>query len=72
MSQSASMIAFAAQINVSLGTMSAWVEHYPEFAEAKNIAFARYQSWWESQARAGLFDETISEGVAWLSRTTAG
>jgi hypothetical protein len=64
MSDGASLTSFAASINVSPATVIAWAKEHSEFAEARSLAMAKCQAWWEAQLRAGLFDEAVhvSEG----------
>lgn len=69
MATGASLTSFAACIDVCPGTLHDWARANLEFREAKDQAFAKCQSWWEEQARRGLFDETVSEGVG-KERTT--
>lgn len=63
MATGASLTSYAASIDAAPGTLQAWAERNPEFNDAKDNAFAKCQSWWEEQARRGLFDETRVEGT---------
>lgn len=51
MQDGASMLSFAAEINVSRATLNVWAEQHPEFLEAVNVAKAKCAAWWEKVAR---------------------
>jgi hypothetical protein len=63
MATGASLTSFAATIGVNPNTVRAWAAAHPEFAEAKDLAFAKCQQWWETKIREGLFDVTESSGT---------
>lgn len=49
--------AFAGKIGVSKQTLYDWAAKYPQFLDAKKIAFDKSRLWWESQAIEGVFNE---------------
>jgi transposase-like protein len=62
MASGASATSFAASIGVRPETLRAWADQHEEFAQAKDLAFARCQAWWEQRLREGLFDRVESTG----------
>lgn len=60
MSKGYSFETFAAVINVARSTMYKWKEIYPEFSEAKEIAFAKSQHFFEQRLMAKLYGQKIN------------
>jgi len=58
MKDGSSLTAFAASIGTHRDTMYAWEAKYPDFSDAIKEARSASQSWWELQARQGLFTGT--------------
>ena len=46
---------FGAGIEVAPSTLYNWVDAHPEFKEAKKIAFAKCQMFWEKMGMEGIF-----------------
>lgn len=55
MSSGASFIEFAHHIGVVDSTLYEWAEKHEDFSRAKKRALHASQTWWEKQARLGLF-----------------
>lgn len=55
MKSGASVIEFAAEIDVNVDTIHEWAKEYPSFSVAKKIAMQKCQAWWESTGRKGLY-----------------
>lgn len=55
MEQGYSFETFGAIIDVGRTTLYEWVEVYPEFKKAKQIAMAKCQMWWEKTGHEGMF-----------------
>ena len=51
MSEGASLLSFAAEINVARSTINEWAEVHPEFSEAVSRGKAKCAAWWEAAAR---------------------
>lgn len=51
MTDGKSLTAFAAEIGVARSTINYWMDSYPEFSEAVNIAKAKCAAWWEERGR---------------------
>ena len=66
MSGGLSFESFAGVINVNQDTLHEWVKVWPEFSEAKKLAFAKCQLWWEKVGISGLWstkDSSFNTGV---------
>lgn len=67
MSKGYSFESFAGVISVTKRRLYEWEEKHPEFAEAKEIAFAKCQLHWETQAIDGTWNHpeqsTLNVGV---------
>lgn len=50
--EGASLLSFAAEIDVSRSTLNEWAEHHPEFSDAVKRAKAKSAAWWEKLARS--------------------
>lgn len=55
MAKGLSFECFGASIDVAGSTVFKWVHDFPEFSEAKEIAFEKSRLFWEKQGRAGLW-----------------
>jgi hypothetical protein len=49
---------FAARVSVSKATIYAWLEKYPDFKEAREVALMKCLAWWEKQAMEHLIEIT--------------
>lgn len=58
MSEGLSFESFAAKIDKCKQTIYVWTKKHSDFAEAKEIAFAKCQLFWESQGIDGLYSTT--------------
>jgi hypothetical protein len=56
MSDGSSFMSFGAVAEVSKATLYDWLDTYPEFKEAYEIAKLQALSWWEKQGKAGLWN----------------
>lgn len=53
---------FAAKADVSRQTLYNWVDQYPQWAKAKDIAFNKCLLFWEQQGIDGLYNESFKDG----------
>ena len=51
MSEGASLLSFAASIDVARSTLTEWADVHPEFSEAVSRGKAKCAAWWEAAAR---------------------
>ncbi len=62
-----SLVSFAASVLVSKHSVYRWIEKYPSFRDASEIARTLCEQWWEKQGKDGLWfeqgDRKLSEGV---------
>lgn len=69
MEQGFSFTSFGGVINKCKQTLFNWVKDHPEFSEAKDIAFAKCEMWWEKQGIDGLYshkDGPNLNGGVWI------
>jgi hypothetical protein len=58
MSNGDCFLSFCAKIGIARGNAYEWVKLYPEFKEAKEIAFTKCETWWRAQAKEHLVEVT--------------
>lgn len=56
MSDGSSFYSFGARVSVGKTTLYDWLEKYPEFKEAYEIARLQSLAWWEKQGQEGLWN----------------
>ena len=64
MRQGYSFTSFSAVVHVNQDTLHNWGRLYPEFAEAKHMAFEYCRLFWEKKGIEGLFNENLGQGVS--------
>ena len=52
MAEGASVLSFAAQIDVARSTINEWAANHPDFSEALSRGKAKCAAWWEKTGRA--------------------
>ncbi len=63
--QGLSKAAMALAFNVNRDTIHAWEKAHPAFSDAIAQAVDYAQSWWEDQARKGIWDKKNFDGSLW-------
>jgi hypothetical protein len=56
MKDGSSFMSFGAVVGVSKATLYDWLDTYPEFKEAYEVAKLQALSWWEKQGKEGLWN----------------
>lgn len=71
MSQGKSFVSFAGHINVGKRTIYDWVERYPEFSEAKQIAKAKCEEYYINlglDMASGNLEKCNATAYVWLTK----
>ena len=63
--EGASKAQMARDMGVSRDTIYAWAEEHPEFSDALSRALELSQSWWEEQARMGVWSGSQFNANLW-------
>jgi hypothetical protein len=60
--------AFCGKIGIARSTGYEWVEEYPDFAEAKRVANAAAQYYWENESKKGLWGskDAFFNSTVWI------
>ena len=71
MSSGKSFVSFAGTINVGKRTIYEWVERYPEFAQAKQVAKSKCQEYYENlglDMATGNLEKCNATAYVWLTK----